>query len=48
MQATAKAAIEAALTGHLVVSTIHAKDGVGSLFRLCKSWCIDGRVKTND
>lgn len=31
---TAKAAIQAALTGHLVVSTIHAKDGVGALYRL--------------
>lgn len=33
-ESTAKAAIQAALTGHLVVSTIHAKDGVGSLYRL--------------
>ncbi|WP_391116054.1 competence type IV pilus ATPase ComGA [Psychrobacillus sp. L3] len=33
-EATAKAAIQAALTGHLVVSTIHAKDAVGSLYRL--------------
>ena len=33
-EATAKAAIQAALTGHLVVSTIHARDGVGSLYRL--------------
>ena len=33
-EATAKAAMQAALTGHLVVSTIHAKDGVGSLYRL--------------
>ena len=31
---TAKAAIQAALTGHLVVSTIHAKDAVGALYRL--------------
>lgn len=31
---TAKAAIQAALTGHLVVSTIHAKDGVGAMYRL--------------
>ncbi|TQR18600.1 competence type IV pilus ATPase ComGA [Psychrobacillus soli] len=31
---TAKAAIQASLTGHLVVSTIHAKDGVGALYRL--------------
>lgn len=31
---TAKAAIQAALTGHLVVSTIHAKNAVGSLYRL--------------
>ncbi|WP_144511077.1 competence type IV pilus ATPase ComGA [Bacillus sp. FJAT-22090] len=33
-EATAKAAIQASLTGHLVVSTIHAKDGVGALYRL--------------
>jgi competence protein ComGA len=31
---TAKAAIQAGLTGHLVVSTIHAKDAVGSLYRM--------------
>lgn len=31
---TAKIAIEAALTGHLVVSTIHAKDSVSCLYRL--------------
>lgn len=31
---TAKAAIQASLTGHLVVSTIHAKDGLGALYRL--------------
>ncbi|MBD7943887.1 Flp pilus assembly complex ATPase component TadA [Psychrobacillus sp. Sa2BUA9] len=31
---TAKAAIQASLTGHLVVSTIHARDGIGALYRL--------------
>ncbi|MGN5456902.1 MAG: competence type IV pilus ATPase ComGA [Candidatus Kurthia intestinigallinarum] len=31
---TAKIAIEAALTGHLVFSTIHAKDSVGCIYRL--------------
>ncbi|AXH99016.1 competence protein ComG [Sporosarcina sp. PTS2304] len=31
---TAKIAVEAALTGHLVLSTIHAKDPVGCLYRL--------------
>ncbi|KOS68071.1 competence protein ComG [Lysinibacillus contaminans] len=31
---TAKIAIEAALTGHLVLSTIHAKDSVNALYRL--------------
>lgn len=31
---TAKAAIQAALTGHLVISTIHAKDAIGSLYRM--------------
>lgn len=31
---TAKIAIEAALTGHLVISTIHAKDSVGAIYRL--------------
>ena len=31
---TAKIAIEASLTGHLVVSTIHAKDSVSCLYRL--------------
>lgn len=31
---TAKIALEAALTGHLVLSTIHAKDAVGCLYRL--------------
>jgi len=30
---TAKIAIEASLTGHLVVSTIHAKDSVNCLYR---------------
>gem|GEM_PF-2584356 len=33
-QETAKIAIEAALTGHLVLSTIHAKDSVSCLYRL--------------
>lgn len=32
--ATAKIAVEAALTGHLVFSTIHAKDSVGCIYRL--------------
>ena len=31
---TAKIAIEAALTGHLVLSTLHAKDSVNALYRL--------------
>lgn len=31
---TAKIAVEASLTGHLVLSTIHAKDPVGCLYRL--------------
>ena len=31
---TAKIAIEAALTGHLVLSTIHAKDSINALYRL--------------
>ncbi|MFJ7919507.1 competence type IV pilus ATPase ComGA [Lysinibacillus fusiformis] len=31
---TAKIAIEASLTGHLVVSTIHAKDSISCLYRL--------------
>lgn len=31
---TAKIALEAALTGHLVLSTIHAKDSVNCLYRL--------------
>ena len=31
---TAQIAMEAALTGHLVISTIHAKDSVNCLFRL--------------
>jgi general secretion pathway protein E len=31
---TAKTAIQAALTGHLVLTSIHANDAVGSLFRL--------------
>ncbi len=33
-EATAKAAIQAALTGHMVVSTIHARNGLGALYRL--------------
>ena len=33
-QETAKIAMEAALTGHLVLSTIHAKDTVNCLYRL--------------
>ncbi len=33
-QETARAAIQAALTGHLVLSCIHANDAVGTLFRL--------------
>jgi len=33
-QETAKIAIEAALTGHLVLSTIHAKDSISCLYRL--------------
>lgn len=32
--ATAKIAVEAALTGHLVFSTIHAKDTIGCIYRL--------------
>lgn len=31
---TAKIAVEAALTGHLVISTIHAKDAIGAIYRL--------------
>jgi general secretion pathway protein E len=31
---TASIAIQAALTGHLVLSTVHANDAVGALFRL--------------
>jgi len=31
---TASTAIQAALTGHLVLSTVHANDAVGALFRL--------------
>lgn len=31
---TAKIAIQAALTGHLVLASVHANDSVGSLFRL--------------
>lgn len=31
---TAKIAVEAALTGHLVISTIHAKDAIGAVYRL--------------
>lgn len=33
-QETAKFAFEAALTGHLVLSTLHAKDAVGTIHRL--------------
>lgn len=33
-QETAQIAIQAALTGHLVLSSIHANDSVGALFRL--------------
>lgn len=31
---TAEFAVEAALTGHLVLSTLHAKDAIGTIFRL--------------
>lgn len=31
---TAKVAVQAALTGHLVMATVHSKDTVGSLFRM--------------
>lgn len=31
---TAKIAIQASLTGHLVISTVHARNSVGALFRL--------------
>lgn len=31
---TAKVAIQAALTGHLVISTIHARNSVGALYRM--------------
>ena len=31
---TAKTAVQAAMTGHLVFSTVHARDTMGSLFRL--------------
>lgn len=31
---TAKVAVQAALTGHLVMATVHSKDSVGSLFRM--------------
>ncbi|HMO24862.1 MAG TPA: GspE/PulE family protein [Tepidisphaeraceae bacterium] len=33
-QETAKVAMQAAMTGHLVFSTVHSKDTVGSVFRL--------------
>jgi general secretion pathway protein E len=33
-QETAQTAVQAALTGHLVLSSIHANDAVGALFRL--------------
>lgn len=42
-RATAKIAIEAALTGHLVFSTIHAKDSVGCIYRL-----LDLGISTED
>ncbi|MCL4209155.1 MAG: Flp pilus assembly complex ATPase component TadA [Phycisphaerales bacterium] len=31
---TAKTAMQAAMTGHLVLSTVHAKDSIGAIFRL--------------
>src|SRR3989338_9611902 len=31
---TARIAIQASLTGHLVISTVHARNSVGALFRL--------------
>ncbi|MEE9212285.1 MAG: ATPase, T2SS/T4P/T4SS family [Phycisphaeraceae bacterium] len=31
---TARIAMQAAITGHLVLSTVHAKDGIGTVFRL--------------
>ena len=31
---TARTAMQAAMTGHLVLSTIHARDTIGSIFRL--------------
>ena len=31
---TARIALQAAMTGHLVLTTVHAKDGIGSVFRL--------------
>lgn len=31
---TAKAAVQAALTGHLVMTTVHSKDSIGCLYRL--------------
>ena len=31
---TAKIAMQAAITGHLVFSTVHAQDGIGTVFRL--------------
>jgi len=33
-QETAKMAMQAAMTGHLVLTTIHARDSVGTIFRL--------------
>jgi general secretion pathway protein E len=31
---TARIALQAAVTGHLVLSTVHARDGIGTIFRL--------------
>jgi general secretion pathway protein E len=31
---TARVAMQAAMTGHVVLSTVHAKDSIGSIFRL--------------
>ena len=50
---TAELAIKAALTGHLVFSSIHAKDSIQCIDRLCnlgynRNWilCRDGRTET--